>query len=309
LTGKTFDGIAIQNFMSLPTVRTLLFFLLCLLPLTFLHAQDTIPGNDNGPDAAVPREYFLGFNVRYYPYQSFSQTKPSIPMKGGYPSFLADVVAFELQGELTGGRLEHYFQATYSLPSDVTSDNGFGSNVLLRPRSSEFSRFQFLYFFRLPLFSWGQLDASHGLSATVLYESRELTFTSGIRESQWDVNPGLGPNLSFTLPLGGMVDFVGQGHFLFYIPYMSYGEWESQAPNQEAVFSRYYSFIYAAHWDLQFRVNPGRPFQLQLGYRKTDQVGFGNSRPSFSLDEMVTYKLERFHEFYFGAVIKIGGRI
>ena len=300
--------VVIKTFMSLPTFRLIFLSLLMLLAAN-TQAQDTIPPAESRPDYVAPREFFVGANIRYYPYQSFSQTKPSIPMKAGYPSFLADVVAFELHAEILGRQMEHFLQATYSVPADVTSDNGFGSNVLLRPRSSEYSRFQFLYFFRLPLFTLGRFDASHGLSATMLYESRQLEFNSGIRESQWDINPGLGPNLSFTAPLGRLVSLQGQGHFLFYIPYMSYGELESQAPNQEAVFSRYYSFIYAAHWDLQLRVNPGRPFQLQLGYRKTDQVGFGNSRPSFSVDEVVTYKLERFHEFYFGAVIKIGGRI
>lgn len=293
---------------------TIIYFRWYVLSLAFcLFCNNAIgQGNENlsslTEEEKQPADYFFGFNVRYYPYQSFSQTNPSFPFKIGYPTFLADVIAFEAQAQIAKKRFDHLFYLTYSIPSAVTSDNGLGSNILLRPAESSYSRLQMMYNLNLPLFSAGKLEARYGGTASLLYEERGLTFNSGRVDSQWDIGAGIGPMFSIYYPLTPMLAIQAQGHFLFYVPYLSYGKLESQLAGNEPLVSDYYSFVYATCWDAHFQVNPRGDVQLRIGYRRNDQVGFGNSAPSFKVHEQVSYKLERFNEFYFGAVIKIGER-
>jgi hypothetical protein len=251
-------------------------------------------------------EYYMGLNVRYYPYQSFSLIKPSFPLQMGYPSYVADVIALGLDFERRGRTWDHYMSVKWSVPAAVSSDDGNRRNILIKPGESSLNRFQYQYFFTLPLITAGETLARFGGSSSFVYEKRELTFVSGRTENQWDIGAGLGPVFSLYFPLLPSLAFHGQYHLLFYLPYFSYGEWESQHVGSPLLSSIYYPFIFSTHWELKSIINPAGDFQLQIGYRKTDQVGFGNSTPSFTFDENVIHKLERYHEFFFGVILKIG---
>ncbi len=252
-----------------------------------------------------PMDGFFGVDIKYYPYQSFSRTNPDFPYRGGYPIFLADMISLDLRLELQGDRTAHFFRLGWAPSSNVTSDNGFGNNFLLNASKSTFYRLQLEYFFQIPFISLSGFDAYYGFSSMLLYEKRNLTFVSGSRQNQWDFGPGIGPHLSFDLVLSPFATLKTGGHFLVFLPYVSMGRHESV--NRDGVVSttKYFPFTLSTLLNATLQFQTQETFRLEMGYRLTDQVGFGNPTPSFSPDEMVTYKLERFHEFFIGLTFKI----
>jgi hypothetical protein len=178
---------------------------------------------------------------------------------------------------------------------------------ILREPASSYQRLHFQYYFNLPMYRQGRLRSWYGLSSSVLYEKRKISFLSGMSEDKWDVNIGLGPTLAGEVALSRRLAFRTEGHVLFYTPYTSFGKTRSlvigPGDEPEARDGDYQNFFVASLLDARFRYHFSREVHLNLGYRFISQNGHAVLTAGSA--ERLAYKLDRLHEFYIGLHLNI----
>lgn len=286
---------------------TLPFLLACLFVLQpkTITGQNLEPWEEPPVREESPVRVFMGPAIKLMTYESFSQTKPSFPFRAGYPSLVSTQPAFELQIHANRKNSGHHFELTGALPGKLASNNGLKQDYLLGDGNNYFYRYQLKYYLSTKLFQVGETKFVHGVTLSALYEARELFYRSGQIDYQWDAGLGMGPALGFSVPVGQRMVINGKGHFVFYLPWLGAGNWKTTLPDDQSISSFYYPFTYATTWELNMGLLVQENFRVLLGYRKNDQVGVGNAFPSFKVNELVSYKLDRMHEFFIGFSINV----
>jgi hypothetical protein len=265
------------------TIGKLKFFF-CLIPFV-LYA--------NGINATEP--IYIGFQLDHNNYFSFSEQNTDFPMIAGYPALVSEFPGFGFN-LVTGS---HELHVGVGALRTLTSDNGSGMNLMLNRKSSYFERYTFDYAYYFPLFKWKSLSGQHALNAGVLYEDRYLFYDGRTSESTKDLNVYIGPrikvNYRFFKSWG--MNFVFDGRF--YLPYMNKGHIVVRDPETLIVFeSDYYAFYYQAVFCLNIIKTFDDGSFLEFGIRKSDIVGFANSRRIFYPDDLIHFKFDRTCQIY-----------
>ncbi len=241
---------------------------------------------------------FIGGSVKYSNYQSYSQTNNNFPMKAGYPVFLSRLLSLEGNYYLRYPGIQHHLGLSVSFIPGITSDDGTDKNFILNKENSSLQRTILEYNFFMPLFSVIGIQFRHGFASSLMYENRKLVYLDGVEESKWDFNTGLGGILGFKYNMPYRLAVSGDFKALFYIPYTSFGRL-TRAQNGENFFSSSYRpFTYQTQFRILLEWEIRQGHFISAGYRKNDLVGFGNQKPSFSADHMISYRIDRLNELF-----------
>lgn len=252
-------------------------------------------GQDNGREVQGPSSWSLV--AQWHAYRSFSQQNGEFPMKIGYPVIRAQVPALGIAYDFVGSSAQHRFKLSFGMPSALDSDDGTGSNYLLHDNSMTYYRGGFDYHLAFPLFQWKGIKLRHGLTSGMLFEYRNLHFLSGAKEKTRDINFYLGPGLRVNYELNEQWALEGAFDGRFYLPYFNYGTLDASDPEGRMVFSSdYHGFYYQTLFSLEIAYRITSQEVVKLRVTKDDIVGFAGSEPSFRIDDIVHFKLDRiFH--------------
>jgi hypothetical protein len=232
-------------------------------------------------------------------YRSYSQQNNNMPMKAGYPVILSQTPVLGLGYHIQGSQARHAITVDFGFPASLDSDNGGGQNQLLRDQMMSYYRMGLDYHLHWQLFRWKKLSLDHGLTSGLLYENRNLHYLSGSKERTQDVNFYLGPALQLQYDLGHPWIIEGTFDARFYLPHLNYGTLD--AVNEEGMLSftsKYHGFYYQTLFSLALTRGLENGSSLQLGVTRNDLVGFAGREPSFRVNEVVHFKLDRLFHFY-----------
>jgi hypothetical protein len=264
-----------------------------LLLLTGLQAQSQCPGSDY---TSGQQQFSVGLSYTHY--VSFSQLKTSTPMHAGYPSFYA--TAPEIQGTWIWKRprLTHHFRINTGLYSRLLSDDGLGNNELLDPDKSHLYSVFFQYYFLRNLFHLWKIHSRFGFSSGLLYENRQLDFKGSTQTKKAEMTTALGVILNGKYPVSRSFGISGQFNALFFIPYLSYGKYRMYDAGNEIFQSDFYTFAYNTIVKVGLSYQLGNRAILTAGYSQNNRFGFSNGHPSFVIDHLITYRMERLHQIF-----------
>jgi len=232
-------------------------------------------------------------------YNSYSQQNGDMPMKAGYPVVQAQMPAIGIGYHLPFPWVHHQFKLSFSIPSGLDSDDGTGEDHMLRDNFMAYAKAGLDYHLTFPLFRWKKLKARHGLNSGLLYEFRNLFYLSGAKERTRDINLYLGPVLQLTYRLDDNWTIQGGFDARFYLPYVNYGALlASNARGMTVYSSNYQGFYYQTIFSLEAAYRLPSEKTLKAGIRKNDLVGFAGRKPSFVVEEVVHFKLDRMYHYY-----------
>ena len=269
---------------------------LLLLVLLFstpwaLRAQDSSEKKQQTNSWAISTEMWS--------YHSFSQQKPTTPVQAGYPVIEAQSFALGISRGIQNPKAHHNFMLTISIPSSLDADNGRGQNHLLDQNNHTYFRSGLDYNLTFPFFSMGALQVYQGLTSGLLYENRVLHYTSGALEKTADMNLYIGPGLKLQYGLSSEWKLNGTFDGRFYLPYTNYGELHAFDSEGDKVFSSAYSgFYYQTLFELGVSRNLPVDGMLQIGIVKNDLIGFAGREPTFYVNDVVHFKLDRIFHYY-----------
>jgi hypothetical protein len=248
----------------------------------------------------------MGAQVRYaWSFSHFFPAGDALPYRADYREALAEVVSADLFLELERGRLRHRLVAALSLPASLRTDPEAPVTNPLRQDGSSRHYMELFYGFGAPLLRSRTFSAWYGLSAALAYERLVRRHVSGLQERQWDAGLGLGPSLAAELPLTRRLSLRGEAHALVFLPYASYGKWETNRPavTQEGEGPGempYHQLTLNPRLDGRINIRAGRLMGARLGYRYTVFNGYGNQVIALRQEEVVVRKLHGVHEVYLG---------
>ena len=247
----------------------------------------------------------VSLNIKNLTYSSYSTIKPSFPFIIGYPSFNSNSIGLDLGYAFSTKKLNHNFSFNAILPSSIKSDNGTGINFLINSPASTYSRIEARYNFFDDLYNLYNIHLKYGFTSSVLYENRKLVFLSDDITRQSDINFGIGPVLGMEVPLWKVLKVKAEGHFLIFLPYTCYGIHTFENAESEIRKDSYYPISYKSLWHLFLEGEVTSFLSLNAGYRRTNQIGYGNSKNSILLNEIVTSKMDRLNEAFIGIIYYI----
>ena len=240
----------------------------------------------------------LSIGISYSRYASFSQLKANTPMHAGYPSFYA--AAPEIQGTFIWKRprLTHHFRINTGFYKGLRSDDGLGNNELLDPDKSHLYSVFFQYYFLRNLFQLWKIHTRFGFSSGLLYENRLLDFKGASQTKKAEMTTALGVILNGKYSFSRSFGITGQCNALFFIPYLSYGKYRMYDAGKEIYQSDFYSFAYNTIVKVGLSYQLNNRAVLTAGYSQNNRFGFSNGRPSFVIDHLITYRMERIHQIF-----------
>jgi hypothetical protein len=275
---------------TMDPLRLIFLLLFIMIPAT-VSAQKTKAGTLDGEHWSLSLEWLH--------YRSYSQQNNKIPMKAGYPVILSQTPVLGLGYRVYGSKARHTLDLNFGIPATLDSDNGGGQNLLLRDRMMSYYRIGLDYHLHWHLLRWKKFSLDHGLTSGLLYEKRNLHYLAGSREKTQDMNFYLGPALHLQYDLGNPWTIGGTFDARFYLPYFNYGTLD--AIDEEGMLSftsEYHGFYYQTLFTLALTRGLDNGSFLQLGVTKNDLVGFAGREPSFRVNEVVHFKLDRLFHFY-----------
>jgi hypothetical protein len=240
-----------------------------------------------------------GVTFGYTSYRSFSQQKPSIKMRSGYPVIIGNMPAFSLQYSFSERKKRHRVEWSIAKPFSLTSGNGTGRNLLLTKNESNYLRSSLNYHLTWPLFTRHWLKLRHGFTSGLLFESRHIKYQSGDGEKTSDINLFFGPVLQAKVPMNNAFSFFGEFDGRFHLPWLNYGKIKMYGEGENPVYdSTYFAFYYQA----VFRAGASYKLQnskiISLGAEKNDTAGYAGPSRSFSAEGMNHFKLDRLLGFF-----------
>ncbi len=247
----------------------------------------------------------LNFSVNYFSYISYSPVNQAFPFEKGYPSFNTNTAGLHLDYSFKRRKLMHHLNFSAILPSKITSDNGTGNNYLLKSSESRYNRLELKYYFFDSFYSIKNIDLLYGFTSSAFYENRNLFFKSGDIIRQQDINIGLGPTLGFKWSIIKSLILKAEGHFLIYLPYISYGDYSFESNNADNRTDKYHTIVYKTFWQLSLDQKIKENISLFAGYRNINQSGFGNSKNSLVLNNIIVSKMDIIREAFIGISIHI----
>ena len=272
------------------SLRILSLLILLLLPLV-VSAQGSQTGTLDDERWSLLLEWLH--------YRSYSQQNNEIPMKAGYPVIQSQTPVLGLGYHIYGPQARHTLALNLGIPASLDSDNGGGQNLLLRDQMMSYYRIGFDYHLHWHLFRWKKFSMDHGLTSGLLYESRNLHYLSGSRERTKDVNFYLGPALNLRYHLDNQWIIEGIFDARFYLPYVNYGNLNAIDKEGMLTFtSEYHGFYYQTLFSLALTRKMPNGSLLKLGVVKNDMIGFAGREPTFRVEEVVHFKLDRLFHFY-----------
>jgi len=273
-------------------------FFLFLLTLLVGNPRDAITQNPESKPASVAQSFWM-FSLEWQKYQSFSQQDNNFPMKAGYPAFVALHPTFRVGYHHFKGKSQHALQLRLSAPTCLDSENGSGDNLLLEKINSTYFRSGLDYRWSFPLFSFKRLQLRHAVLSGLLFEKRNLNYRSGANEKTVDINLYLGPGFALGYPLSSAWRLEGRFDARFYLPYFNYGKLKTGSIDGETIINTaYHGFYYQAIFRLGATYQTPQSGSMHFGIRKNDLVGFANRAPSFEVDDLVHFKLDRLLQLY-----------
>lgn len=234
--------------------------------------------------------------VEFCRYNSFSQVKNDIPMIAGYPVFIARSTGLSGGISFIRKRNIHEISLSTLIPSGITSDDGTGTDFILREKNSMYTRSSLDYYLWYYLLNRDKFCIRYSASSGILHEFRKLSYNTGVTESANDISLYIGPGVNtYYSPFPGWkteLTFIAR----FHTPWLNYGMKNKIYP--ESAFSSktpYRSFIYETDFFLKAGYEfPGR-YLFSLVYSKQDLIGYGCEQASFHPGPVIHYKLDRIH--------------
>lgn len=270
-----------------------------------LHISTAIAETDDQKKNNVIEERKINLAFNYFSYISYSPTKPTFPFEKGYPSFNTNTAGISFNYFLKIKKIKHYLGINAILPSKITSDNGLGTNYLLRTSESKYNRGEFNYYLYDELYKINSLHFLYGFSASVFYENRKLFFNSEDIIQQQDLNLGIGPTLGIEWDINNFLIFKAEGHLLVYLPYTCYGDYSFESAEYQSRTDKYHPIMYKTLWQLTLDQRIKDNIFIHAGYRNTNQNGYGNSKNSLMLSNVIVSKIDRINELFLGITIDI----
>jgi hypothetical protein len=252
---------------------------------------------------AIKRQNSISINLKSLSYISYSTIKPSYPFKIGYPSFDSNAMGFDLNFQFSPKQLQHNISINAIFPSRITSNNGTGNNYLINENESSYNRYESKYYFFDKLWSFYNIELLYGFSSSVLYENRILHFLSSDIIEQEDINFGIGPVLGIEWNFWKLFTFNAEGHYLVFLPYTCYGRYSYESALLENRKDNYFPVTYKSVWDLSINSRINNKLFINTGYRNTSQIGYGNSKNSIIMSNIITSKMDKLNEIYLGIVL------
>ncbi len=253
----------------------------------------------------LSEEKNLSVHIKSLEYASYSTIKPDFPFIIGYPSFNSNALGLDINYSFKPKKLIHNFSINAIIPSKITSDNGTGNNYLIKEKESSYNRYETRYYFLDQLWKFYNIKLFYGFSSSALYENRILNFMSDDIIKQQDINFGIGPVLSLKWSFLKILSLNAEGHYLIFLPYTCYGRYSFENNAIETRVDNYYPVTYKSLWDISLDANIFKKTSFSAGYRNTSQIGYGNSKNSIIINNIITSKMDRLNEFYFGININL----
>ena len=270
--------------------------LIIVVILSILMGQNYIFGQQN---KKTNRSNYWNISLQWLNYNSYSQQKNDFPIKAGYPVLLAHTSAFSIGYIIDNPKKDHEFTLKLGLPTSLSSDNGSGENHILNQDKSGYTRLGFDYSLTMNLFAWNKFKIRHSFLSGLLYESRQLTYSSGSEEITKDFNIYIGPGFQLLYHLNPKLNIEGGFDGRFYLPYLNYGKLQTFDHNGKRILStNYRAFYYQAIFKLGFAYQITGRGVLEFGIKKNDLIGFANRRPLFYVNDLVHFKLDRLFNIY-----------
>ncbi len=138
-----------------------------------------------------------------------------------------------------------------------------------------------------------------------MLETRYLKFKSDDVIKQSDINFGIGIALGAQCKIWKMFSANIEGHFLLFMPYTCYGRHSFENIDMADQKDSYHPITYKAIWDMSVEGKLNKAISVRSGYRRTNQIGYGNSKNSFVLNYIITSKMDRINEFFLGVTVRI----
>lgn len=250
----------------------------------------------------------FGINLRYISAISNGIEGTGLPFIKDEPRLFSDLMGVDLVFHFPGERVQHYLRTSLALPSGVYANTGSEASLQPDRQRSVYSRQQQLYYFNIPLSPDRFFRLWYGFSAQIKYESRAVYYQLGGWEKKWEAGFGLGPNMAVNIPIGERIGIRGEAHFPVVLPHASMGMFSAGATpsmEKETAFSMMAILPFA---DISSRILLADRFFMQLGYRYTLQMGYGNPGISFARRNIITHSYEGIHEFYISMAYRHHGR-
>ncbi|MBS4014600.1 MAG: hypothetical protein KGZ97_12735 [Bacteroidetes bacterium] len=276
------------------------FCILTLQPkLAFVQEENAVESED------INNYRSFSIHFKKLEYASYSTIKPDFPFIIGYPSFNSNALGLDVNYSFKPKKLIHNFSINAILPSRITSDNGTGNNYLINIDKSSYNRYETRYYFLNKLWNIYNVNFFYGFSSSALYENRILHFLSDDLIRQEDINFGIGPVLSLNWRFLKLFTLNAEGHYLIFLPYTCYGRYSFDNNITETRVDNYYPVTYKSFWDISLDAKIFKTTSLSAGYRNTSQIGYGNSKNSIIINNIITSKMDRLNEIYLGININI----
>ncbi|MGM0621130.1 MAG: hypothetical protein ACQETJ_08810 [Bacteroidota bacterium] len=242
---------------------------------------------------------FTGFSIGYTNYRSFSQQKPSMKMRSGYPVIIGKMPVFSVQYIFSDEKKRHRMEWNIAKPFGLSSDNGTGRNILLTENESTYFRSSLNYHLTWSLFTRHWLKLRHGFNSGLLFESRNMEYQAGSSEKTSDINLCLGPVLQVKVPVNNAFSFFGEYDGRFHLPWLNYGKIKMYGEDENPVYeSNYSGFFYQAVFraGVSYKLEDSKVISLMA--EKNDIAGYAGPNRSFSAEGMNHFKLDRLLGIY-----------
>ncbi|MFO8067193.1 MAG: hypothetical protein R6U11_06395, partial [Bacteroidales bacterium] len=90
-----------------------------------------------------------------------------------------------------------------------------------------------------------------------------------------------------------------------YLPYTCYGDYSFESADYQSRTDKYHPIMYKTLWQLTLDQRIKDNIFIHAGYRNTNQNGYGNSKNSLMLSNVIVSKIDRINELFLGMTIDI----